>query len=107
MSTVTGLRRHLASLSATLHISDVTPGVISIDLILVAAELRGRGCARRALEVVIAWADEAQVTVLLTATPAFGASVARLVRLYSSFGFTPTAKDGLGGTDMMRRPAAR
>jgi len=84
------LRRELASLSATVHVSDTDSGVVSVDLLSVPAELRGRGCAHAALDAIAEWADRTATTLTLTATYALGANVKGLLALYTRHGFTPT-----------------
>lgn len=98
------LRAILASLSTTVHISDVDPGVVRLDLILVPEELRGRGCARDALAQITQWADESGTIVVLTATFALGASLPRLVELYMGFGFIPLGMTELYEVPMRREP---
>jgi GNAT superfamily N-acetyltransferase len=89
------------------HVSDAGLGVVSLDLIAVPADLRGRGCARQALSEVAAWADEVGAVVLLSATSMLGANITRLVGLYGEYGFTATGHDGIDGIAMRRPPAPR
>lgn len=100
------LRRAVASLSTTIHVSDDSPGVVRIDLISVPEELRGRGCARDALGQIAQWADETATQMVLTATYGLGADITRLVHLYMTFGFTPTDLTPLGEVRMRRDPHA-
>lgn len=98
------LRRELASLSTTVHVSDVEAGVVNIDLISVPAELRGRGCATDALTRITGWADRTGTTLTLTATYSLGSNVKRLLGLYKRHGFTPTVLLPTREVQMRRTP---
>ena len=101
------LRTILASLSTTVHISDVEPGIVRLDLISVPEELREQGCARDALAQIAQWADETATIVVLTATFALGANLRRLIELYMSVGFTPVEMTPLYEVPMRREPRAQ
>ncbi|WP_018185907.1 GNAT family N-acetyltransferase [Microbacterium sp. 77mftsu3.1] len=99
------LRRELASLSGTVHLSrDDYSGAVSIDLISVPADLRGRGCARQALDIITAWADRHDETITLEATPNFGSDIRRLIGLYSRYGFAIVCTVGRTDVAMERTP---
>lgn len=93
----------VASLSATVHAHDQGDGTVHIDLLSVPADLRGRGCARQALDTITVWADTSQVTLTLTATSALGSSVRRLLALYREYGFAPTSMNNAGEVSMRRK----
>lgn len=98
------LRVITASLSATIHVSDEAPGVVRLDLLSVPDDLRGRGCAREALEQITQWADETGSAIVLTATYALGANIPRLLNLYMRHGFTPIEVTELHEVRMLRQP---
>lgn len=98
------LRTILASLSATIHVSDEAPGVVRLDLLSVPEQLRGRGCARDALTRISEWADETGTVIVLTATFALGAHIQRLVALYMSYRFVPIEVTTTHEVRMCRSP---
>lgn len=98
------LRSVAASLTATIHVTDVAPGVVSLDLLAVPEDARGRGHARDALTAIAEWADRTGTAVLVTATFGLGADIRRLVVLYVSFGFRPTEVTTLCEVRMRREP---
>ena len=100
------LRSVIASMSATVHVSDEEPGVVRLDLLLVPEELRGRGCARDALSHIADWADENATVIVLTATFALGATLRRLLSLYIEYGFIPVEMTPLYEVPMRREPRA-
>lgn len=106
MSAADDLRHVVAQLCATVHVSDVEPGVVRMDLISVPEELRGNGFARQALACVCSWADETGTVVLLTATYGLGADVRRLVLLYMAYRFLPVEVTALHEVRMRRTPLA-
>jgi len=98
------LRSELASLSTTVHLSRDHDGTVSIDLISVPADLRGRGCAQQVLDIITAWADRHGETVTLEATPNFGSDIRRLIGLYGRYGFVLVRAVGRTDVLMERTP---
>lgn len=96
----------VASLSATVHATDVEPGVVRLDLLDVPEERRGHGLARDALALITRWADETSTSIVLTATYGLGADIARLLMLFLSYGFVPVEATPLHEVRMRREPFA-
>lgn len=92
--------------SAEVQASDTPDGEVSIDLIYVAPEHRGLGCARAVLEGATAWADENAVVLTLKATHVLGADMQRLINLYRRYGFVMTTVNA-DREVLMRRAWAR
>lgn len=64
-------------------------GMVSLRLLTVDREVRGRGVGQAALSALCGCADEHGWTVRLAATDNLGSDVRRLVRWYARHGFVP------------------
>jgi len=88
--------------SAEVQASDTPDGEVSIDLIYVEPGQRGHGAARAVLEGASVWADRNAVVLVLKATSALGADIARLVEFYRGYGFIPNGVTADGEVKMRR-----